>query len=381
MDRLGRIHFRVEGLSMERLLNQCANEGIRLQNVRRVSVRDLRASAAPSDFAALRAFAAGRGWRVTEERSSGILHLRRISRRRMLLLCGIIVFFMMCWYASACIWFVEVRGAGAYEAEVRQILSEHGVRPGRFAAAIDTASIRRTMEERLTGLSWVGVHRDGVRLHIACVPAENVPRIEQEIRDLVAAQDGIVHTVVCQAGTPRVSPGDIVRRGDVLIEGMERGAEDLPVPVRAEGSVMARVWHTGDAYVSAAVETDLPTGAEKSCRAICTPQWRITFETPPDYAQYELETRLLPLGGALPVWLSTEIYRETQTVAEMRPTDAVCEEAAAAAMRLARENAGWELEILDKWVEYSMINKEGCRAKAVVETLQEIAAQTLSDGT
>ena len=52
-----------------------------------------------------------------------------------------------------------------------------------------------------------------------------------------------------------------------------------------------------------------------------------------------------------------------------------CEERDRVILRIARENAGWDAEIVDKWVDYSMIQEEGYRARAVVEALREIAVR------
>lgn len=373
MERFGRVDFQVTGLSMERLLNRCVQEGIRLFNVRRCSVRVVCASASPADYAALCAFAAERGWSVTVRRSAGVTRLGGVARKRALLACGAAAFLALCWYASSCLWFVEISGAGAYEAEIGRILAEQNARPGRFAPLVSTTEIARQIERELPGVSWAGVYRSGVTLRVQCVAADTAETGEIAGKNIVAARDGVVHTVVCSAGTPKVRPGDAVRAGDVLIEGFERGADESRTAVRAAGSVIARVWHTGEAFVALKDERAEPTGEAAVRRILCTPDWRYAFETAPDYAQYEKETGLLRIGGALPVWLETEIYRETRTVAETRDPDEIRAEAGTAAMRIAREKAGWDAEIIDKWVDYSMIQEEGYRATAVLETLAEIA--------
>lgn len=373
MDKFGRVDFQVEGLSMERLLNQCAQAGVRLFDVRRRSVRAVSASASPADYEALRAFAAERGWRVTTKRNAGVTRLKRLTRSRALLAFGVTAFMALCWYASMCLWFIDVSGAGAYEAEVMRILAAQGARPGRFAPLISASEIQRQIETELPGVSWTGVYKSGVRLHVQCVTADAAHSGGTAGKNIVASRDGVVHTVVCRAGTPKVKPGDTVRAGDVLIAGYERGPNDVSVAVRAEGSVVARVWHTGEAFVALSAERAEPTGKTCVRRILCTPDWRYAFETAPDYIQYEKETGTLPVGGALPVWVEKEIYRETKTVAETRGADEVKTEAGVAAMRAAREKAGWDAEIIDKWIDYSMIQEEGYRATAVLETLSEIA--------
>lgn len=373
MDRFGRVFFRVEGLSMERLLNHCAQTGLRLYGVRRASARELRASASPADFAALSAFASGRGWRVSETRAAGLPRARRRARGRAPLLCGALVFLALCWAVASCVWFVEVDGAGPYEAEVRRILASQGVRPGRFHAAVSADKVRQALEDELTGLSWVGVYRSGVRLRVQCVPAAPPPPQGARAQNLVASRDGVVRSLVCRAGTPRVAPGDAVRAGDVLIEGAERGSDGKTATVQAQGSVTARVWHAGEAFVSATVTRIEPTGQSAARRVLCAPDWSRALDARPGYARYEIETKILRVGGALPVWLVKETWREVETREETRPLEDVRREAGEAALRLAHEKAGGGVQIIDKWVEYSMIQKEGCRARAVVEVLEEIA--------
>jgi [NiFe] hydrogenase assembly HybE family chaperone len=64
--------------------------------------------------------------------------------------------------------------------------------------------------------------------------------------DIVAAQDGVILKITAERGTPLVSEGDVVKKGDVLISseviiGLE-GEEQHPEYVAAEGAVTARVW-------------------------------------------------------------------------------------------------------------------------------------------
>ena len=170
--------------------------------------------------------------------------------------------------------------------------------------------------------------------------------------------------------------GDSFCTASTFLDELEEGDRIL-----CKGSATGRIIqttkpeYTGEAFVSSVEEQIELTGEEKMRRVLYAPAWEYeyAFETPPDFTQYELESRIQPIGGALPVFLRTEIYRQTRTVTVARPDEQVREEAAQAALRLAGESAGWELEILDKWVEYSMIEKEGYRAKAVVEALCEIA--------
>src|SRR5699024_12767344 len=66
---------------LERLLNHCAKQGIRLKNVRRRSLRAVAASATPQDFAALRTFAQERGWHIVQEKARSEEHTSELQSR------------------------------------------------------------------------------------------------------------------------------------------------------------------------------------------------------------------------------------------------------------------------------------------------------------
>ncbi|MEG0766664.1 MAG: hypothetical protein RR482_03015, partial [Clostridia bacterium] len=76
----------------------------------------------------------------------------------------------------------------------------------------------------------------------------------------------------------------------------------------------------------------------------------------------------------LPVWLRTERYEEVVYREQSRPEEAVRAEALRAALQIAREKAGLETEIVDKWANYCMI-EEGYCAEVVLETVQEIGRE------
>lgn len=79
------------------------------------------------------------------------------------------------------------------------------------------------------------------------------------------------------------------------------------------------------------------------------------------------------MGGIFPVWLRVARYEEVERRAVARPEEEVREEAGRAAWRLAQQAAGFHAQVVDKWIEYSMIKEGGYRALAVLETVENIA--------
>jgi len=373
MEKLGWYEFSAEGLSLERLLNQCAEQGVRLHGIKKSGARKVIGSVAAADAPKLQALAEKRGWRLTIGKAHGPVKLGKIARKRAFLLSGILVFLFACWGAMSCVWFIDVRGAGPYTGEVERILQEHEVRVGRLGFLIDTDALREDMERQLTGLAWVGVKTSGVRLTVSCVQAQLAKGAASAPGDLVASRDGVISSVTVTAGTPLVKEGDVVRKGQVLVRGEERAWNGAVNPVRAQASVRARVWYDGSAYVSGTLLQSVPTGAASECRTLVTPFYHLAFDAPPAYADCDVSKRVLPLAGPYPVWMQVERYEEVVRHEIPREEEDVREEAALAAVRLAQEKVPFGVSVIDKWVEYSMIKDEGCRATAVLEALIEIA--------
>lgn len=173
--------FAVEGLSLEKLLNRCAQEGIRLRRVCRCGAKRATGSVRAADWAALSALCERMGFRLTQGEASGPVRLAGLFRRRALLVTGVLAFLVLLWGLTSCLWFVRVTGAGPYAGEVARILQAHEIRPGRLRYTLDVAALQRDLHSQLTGLAWVGVEVSGVYLTVSCVQAE--PRTKRRPTD------------------------------------------------------------------------------------------------------------------------------------------------------------------------------------------------------
>ena len=331
-----------EGLSLERLLNQCAQQGIRLRGVKKQTIRAVTGKVAAADLPALENLAGSRGWRLTIRKAHGAVRLRRLVKGRAPLAAGALAFLMLCWGLLSCVWFIDVRGAGPYTAEIKRILREHDVRVGRLTFLLPLDTIEEDMRQQLTGLAWVGVNKRGVRLTVSCVQAELGKAAGQPQGDLVASRDGVVRSMTVRAGTPAVKAGDAVRRGQVLVRGQERAWNGAVTRVPADASVEARVWYTADAAVSLVLIESEPTGETYTRRTIRTPFYDYALEGPPDFKAFDRTVDMLPIAGPFPVWLELERYEAIARREVMRDENEAAKEAAMAAARLAQEKVPYE---------------------------------------
>ncbi|MDR3051926.1 MAG: sporulation protein YqfD [Oscillospiraceae bacterium] len=375
--RWGSARLQLEGLGLEKLLTRATVQGIRLRQVARRDIRTLRATVRMADLPALQALAQGAGWRLTVLGHSTLGRAQGLLTRRVMLACGCAVFLVCVAAAMQCVWFVRIQGADESAAEVRVVLRAFGAVPGRLKAGLDLPAIQRALERRLPRVAWVRARLEGVTLVVDCVPARvAVPaQYGGEAGDVVASRDGVVSQITVYAGVARVKPGDAVRRGQVLVAGQERGADEALRPVAAHASVRAKVWYSGKAVIPATESRGQPTGGEVSATCVATPWFRWPVPSPPVFAHWDVSLTRQRVGGLfLPLWLETARYEEVNLIYIPRDIEALRRESAEAAERLARQSVPFHAQILDKWVEYSMIKEEHFAAEVILEAEEEIAA-------
>lgn len=200
--------------------------------------------------------------------------------------------------SNAFVWRVEISGAeGAAGLRVREVLNEMGVRAGAVRSSVDELAVERALvEER--GITAASVVSEGSVLRVEVLTAVPYGGSVAEGETLVSGYDCTVTRVVAECGTPVVSPGDVVARGDTLIEGKEYrtadGSESGVVAVR--GRVYGRVTFT---YSAPVADVGAPERTGKSTTVTSIGMLGLTIGAdgcPYEYYESETETsQLYPL--------------------------------------------------------------------------------------
>ena len=373
MEGIGRYEFTAEGLSLEKLLNQCAGQGIKLYGVKKASPRKISGSVSVLHLPKLTELSESHGWKLTVGPAHGLIRLSIMAKKRALLSSGVLIFLILCWASLSCVWTIDIYGAGPYTGEVERILKEHSVSAGKFSFLININAIQHDLESQLTGLAWADANISGVRFTVHCVQAQLAKGSDATPGDIVALRDGVISSVAVYAGTPKVKVGDVVKRGQVLVRGEERGFGGAIRPIRAEAVISARIWYTASAKVGSTYYQTNPTGRSFTRQVLCTPFYEWPLDHIPQYDDFDMEKEISPIGGSLPIWLRVERYIEVKRHERKLEDTQMRREAELAAMRLAQEKVEPGVRVIDKWVEYSMINDGGCYATAVLEAIVDIA--------
>ena len=307
-------------------------------------------------------------------------------RRRRTLTAALIAFALVINLLLGRIWRVDVAFTGSAAALgdpacIRAALDELGVRPG-CPASLDTDRLAGALAARVTGCSYIGARRQGVRLLVTAVPESPAPEVYalDAARDVRARHDGIVVSVNVRAGVPCVAPGDTVRRGQLLIRGEEQDRGDTSRPIAALGEVVLRTWVTGTASLPTTRIVISYTGNYSYDHRLSILGRDISLLRGRRFGRQTVEVETLPVVG---LFLPVEIHRETrrevreQTVpvneGQLKARVGALAQADAAA-RLEKGVAG-DFEIVRRWTDFETTDGgKRLRARAVIEITTDTAA-------
>lgn len=368
------IDITAQGLNIEKLIRRAGEASIELRALDR-SVRSFCAQTREDDLPALRALCEKGGWKLETGARHGTGRAIEALNRRRILLAACVAGVAALIVGAMLMWRVEVQGAGSYYADLMRFLTEQGYTKITWKSAVDTGGIRDALEWRYPEVAWVEVGWRGTALHITMHKGQPVGETlsYEGCCDVVATRAGIIESVITVAGTPMVKAGDIVRKGDVLIRGEERGKDETLHPVAARGQVLCRVWDGASICVSMMEKETVYTGRLRKKTVVQTPWFPLWPDEQSEFVEQDVSVRRMVLGGLFfPLYIEEATCREAQVSVKKRDLDEAKAEAALGAMRKLREKVGTEDKFIDKWVEYSMIEDEKLQAVAIGERCIDI---------
>ena len=378
--RIGALAHRLTvcGLNLERFINTMQKAGVPLLTVRRQDARTLVCECYSCDVRMLTHTAEEKGWRVSNSRPLRLSAAGAWLKSRPGILIGAALTVVLSAVLSQHIWLVRIDGAGAYRADIAAYLQQEGYAAGMRRADVDAVALESALMRRYPEVAWFRVYATHMMLTVEASQGVPAPSgLPAAAGDVVAQQGGVVQQVRVYAGTAAVKPGDVVQKGQTLIRGQERGADGAWNAVAAQGVVTARCWHSCKVrlplYDVASEETGRQTvQMQLAWGGHGWPQART-----PDYLAWNTYHEDTPLPGIFaPLVCRRVVMREVSMQYAPRDEAQVRIEACEAALeRLQTTLSGHEM--IDKWVDYCMIEGDTLVASATAELLVDIGNDTL----
>ncbi len=171
-----------------------------------------------------------------------------------------------------------------------------------------------------------------------------------------------------------------MREGQTLIAGQERTGGGNLRACRAQGEIIARCFARGEARVRLNVTGTVETGEVRRRVILESPKSRRVVQDAEDFDRQDVSVELQPIVGLyLPVWRRVETLARTVLTPRSRSVSDARSQAQGAAEKNAKLNCPPGVEILDKWVDYSMIDDEFVYATVVLVFEAPIGARHGAD--
>ena len=371
--------FVLSGLNPERFLNLLLKENIPLLKAERTDSRTLVCRCYSADLRTIKSLVQERGWRMETTEPQGLSSAFFFLRRRIGIPAGMLLCLILVLILSQYIWRIDLNGAAAYQAEISAYLSERGYRPGIRRDTVNSRALEADLTYRYPEIAWFHVYVSGVKMVVDVSPGIPQPDLPSGIPgNLYASHAGIITSVQAHAGTPKVKAGDVVHKGQLLIEGVERAGDEQLAAVQARGVVMARCWDTHTVQMSLNEIISEETDREVVSFRLCSPwgSWPSKMKTP-EYLSFNTYVDVQAVAGAFfPVVCQRITHREVSLQYAPRNPEEVRAEAAEAALKNLKARHFGD-EIIDKWVDYCMIEDGSLAASVTVEWLMDIGGTSV----
>ena len=154
--------------------------------------------------------------------------------------------FILVFLSRALVWDVRISGNESLpDSVILDSLEECGLSVGKSWFSAKLSDIEYEVLEKCDGISWININRVGTVAFVRVIEGKNTVTDVGEsagYANIVADRDCVIEEITVKSGTAVVKVGDAVRRGDLLIMGIENN--ELGRLVRAEGSVIGRAYDT-----------------------------------------------------------------------------------------------------------------------------------------
>ena len=351
------------GADIPRTLSVLNRKGIRLFAVEETGPLTVRFSCSRTGWNSIKGICEKQGDSLRLIRQDGIHRLAKTLRDRALVVAAAVGLFALTLYLPTRSFFFRVEGNERIPA--RQILAaaeDCGIRFGVARREIRSERMKNALLEAMPELKWAGINTTGCTAVISV--RERQPEETRQpgtgVSSIVALRDGYVTSCTVTRGNGLCAPGQVVRKGQVLISGYTDCGICIQA-TRAEGEVFAETNREFRAVTPARRMVCREPAQQRVGISLLLGKKRINFWKDSGISDatcgrmYQEHYITLPGGFQLPVGLGVETVTDRILVPEAVPAA----EAEAALQQFARQGLLKQMTAGQILLESHCLSEEG----------------------
>lgn len=241
----GTITVRLQSKEIEKIINIMWTHGIVIANIKRKSINVITFDISFDNYYKVKELSTRTKSKIKIINRRGIMFLKIKLKNRIAMVLGIFVFIGIISYLSNYIWGIDIsteKNIAPYE--IREELKNIGITPGINKKNINVYDIEEKLKTNNSNIMWLRVRIQGSKLKVIATERQAPPEVTNDDSpcNIVAKKDGQIVRIYTKAGTAVVQPGDIVRKGQLIVKG-EQGNEGNTYSVHASGNVIAKIYY------------------------------------------------------------------------------------------------------------------------------------------
>lgn len=217
----GYLKIQVYGFSPERFINLCSNRNILIWGLENQN-HQYEMYLSVRDFKKLKPILKKTNTKLKITERHGLPFFLYKYRKRKMFFGGIILFSIILYILSLFIWDIDVSGNySRTDNVILDFLSQNDVYHGMLKNQISCEQIEQMIRSEYDDIIWASAQIKGTRLLIRVQENTDVGMIVENTTpsDIIATKDCIITSIITRKGTPMVTQGSVVKKGDVLVSG------------------------------------------------------------------------------------------------------------------------------------------------------------------
>lgn len=242
---VGKLEISITSNNIEKLLNMLWSSNIGISNLKRDTVNSITLEINVKDYETfLKCVKQSKSRHHIIKRSGP--YIKEIAyRKKVSLGVAVIFFFLTLGFLKSYIWGIEITTEeNVSPFEIREFLKKNNIVAGLKKNEINLADVEEKLNMEHPEIVWSKARIYGSILKIKISEKKNPPEVVEDDypSDFVASKDGEILRVYTEAGNSTVKAGQMVKKGDLLVEGIQ-GKEGAEYAVNSDGKVIAKTFY------------------------------------------------------------------------------------------------------------------------------------------
>lgn len=231
------VNVEAEGFFVERLINLCKINNIKIWNIIYINEGRIRFCISPKDFKKLKPYIKKSKCKVKIINKKGIYFNFFRYRKRKLALYLVLVVIIISFIMSNFIWKINILGNENIKTDkIQELLKEIDIHTGKLKFLISKGKISDYIRANLYEAAWIGVDIEGTTINIT-IKEKIISEEEDKTApgNIIATKSAVISKIIAENGTARFKTGSYITQGSIAIEGVIDSELMEPVSVHASG--------------------------------------------------------------------------------------------------------------------------------------------------